>query len=151
MRFCYAVLALIAAIIAGALYRGDAFWCQARGIPLGTFWRQPGFSIDRMPDMAGLVALVTGANAGLGLEVSRQLLRANATVVLACRDTTKCEIAAQALMTETSKPVRVVHVDLSDLNQVSPPPLPRPPPILASTLRVALRRWCALRRRSSAS
>ena len=138
MRFCYAVLALIAAIIAGALYRGDAFWCQARGIPLGTFWREPGFSIDRMPDMAGLVALVTGANAGLGLEVSRQLLRANATVVLACRDTTKCEIAAQALMTETSKPVRVVHVDLSDLNQVSPAPLPRPPPILASTLRVAL-------------
>ena len=73
--------------------------------------------------MNGLTALVTGANSGLGLEVSRQLLLANATVVLACRDVAKCEAAAQALSAEVAaeavRPdVRVIHVDLSDLRQV---------------------------------
>lgn len=125
MKACSAVVALVAAALAAIGYRGQLLWCGARGIPLGTFWRRPGFSADQMPPMDGLVALVTGANSGLGLEVSRQLLRANATVVLACRDVAKCEAAAQTLRAEAAalavmaRPdVRVVHVDLSDLRQV---------------------------------
>ena len=126
MKACNAAVALVAAALAAAGYRGNLLWCGARGIPLGTFWRRPGFAADQMPPMDGLVALVTGANSGLGLEVSRQLLRANATVVLACRDVDKCEAAAQTLRAEVAtvsavaaKPdVRVVHVDLSDLRQV---------------------------------
>ena len=125
MKACNAAVALVAAALAAAGYRGNLLWCGARGIPLGTFWRCPGFAADQMPSMDGMVALVTGANAGLGLEVSRQLLRANATVVLACRDVAKCEAAAQTLRAEaaasavTARPdVRVVHVDLSDLRQV---------------------------------
>ena len=126
MKACNAAVALVAAALAAAGYRGNLLWCGARGIPLGTFWRRPGFAADQMPPMDGLVALVTGANSGLGLEVSRQLLRANATVVLACRDVDKCEAAAQTLRAEVAtvsavaaRPdVRVVHVDLSDLRQV---------------------------------
>ena len=125
MKACSAVVSLVAAALAAIGYRGQLLWCGARGIPLGTFWRRPGFSADQMPPMDGLVALVTGANSGLGLEVSRQLMRANATVVLACRDVAKCEAAAQTLRAEAAalavmaRPdVRVVHVDLSDLRQV---------------------------------
>ena len=123
MKACSALVALVALALAAAGYRGDVLWCGARGIPLGTIWRRPGFAADQMPPMNGLTALVTGANSGLGLEVSRQLLRANATVVLACRDIAKCEAAAQTLRAEVAaaavRPdVRVVHVDLSDLRQV---------------------------------
>ena len=122
MKACSALVALLALALAAAGYRGDMLWCGARGIPLGTIWRRPGFTADQMPPMNGLTALVTGANSGLGLEVSRQLLRANASVVLACRNIAKCEAAAQTLSAEVAaaavRPdVRVVHVDLSDLRQ----------------------------------
>jgi NAD(P)-dependent dehydrogenase (short-subunit alcohol dehydrogenase family) len=43
------------------------------------------------------VALITGANKGLGLEMARQLGKAGVTVVLAARDPQKGEAAAEAL------------------------------------------------------
>ena len=46
------------------------------------------------------VALITGANKGLGLEMARQLGRAGVTVVLAARDPEKGEAAAEALRRE---------------------------------------------------
>jgi NAD(P)-dependent dehydrogenase (short-subunit alcohol dehydrogenase family) len=53
-----------------------------------------------VPDLKGQTALVTGANSGLGLEVALQLARANASVVLACRDAIKCEEAARTVRAE---------------------------------------------------
>src|SRR5271170_8102570 len=46
------------------------------------------------------IALITGANKGLGLEMARQLGRAGATVVLAARDPQKGEAAAAKLRSE---------------------------------------------------
>ena len=46
------------------------------------------------------IALVTGANKGLGLEMARQLGRAGVTVVLAARDPRKGEAAAEKLRSE---------------------------------------------------
>jgi NAD(P)-dependent dehydrogenase (short-subunit alcohol dehydrogenase family) len=46
------------------------------------------------------VALITGANKGLGLEMARQLGRAGVTVVLASRDAEKGEAAAAKLKAE---------------------------------------------------
>jgi len=43
------------------------------------------------------IALITGANKGLGLEMARQLGKAGVTVVLAARDPQKGETAAEAL------------------------------------------------------
>ena len=51
-----------------------------------------------MPDQAGRVALVTGANSGLGLESARALLARGATVVLACRTLAKAQAAREALL-----------------------------------------------------
>jgi NAD(P)-dependent dehydrogenase (short-subunit alcohol dehydrogenase family) len=50
-----------------------------------------------IPDQTGRVAVVTGANGGLGLEVARELARRGGQVVMAARDQAKAE-AAHALI-----------------------------------------------------
>jgi NAD(P)-dependent dehydrogenase (short-subunit alcohol dehydrogenase family) len=51
-------------------------------------------------DEQGTIALVTGANRGLGLEVCRQLASSGWTVVLTGRDLAKSEAAAESLVRE---------------------------------------------------
>mmetsp|Transcript_65785 Transcript_65785/g.175215 ORF Transcript_65785/g.175215 Transcript_65785/m.175215 type:complete len:374 (-) Transcript_65785:30-1151(-) len=109
------------ALAAVAAYRSDAFWCGARGLPLGTWLRPAGFSYEEMPSLAGRTVLVTGANTGLGLEVATQCARAGATVILACRDAAKADAAVRTILEATGAPapaVRAVRLDLADLQQV---------------------------------
>lgn len=56
------------------------------------------------------IALVTGANKGIGLEICRQLGRLGFTVLLGSRDTARGESAAQLLRSEIPN-VHAVHVD----------------------------------------
>jgi NAD(P)-dependent dehydrogenase (short-subunit alcohol dehydrogenase family) len=58
------------------------------------------------------VVLVTGANKGIGFEVSRQLGRAGFTVLLGARDTARGEEAAKKLRGE-GLDVRFVKADLN--------------------------------------
>jgi NAD(P)-dependent dehydrogenase (short-subunit alcohol dehydrogenase family) len=58
-------------------------------------------------DLTGRVALVTGGAAGLGLETTRALAAAGATVVVAVRDLAKARRALQGLPS-----VEVAHLDL---------------------------------------
>ena len=44
------------------------------------------------------IALVTGANRGLGFETCRQLAQLGLTVILSARDLTKGEVAAKQLI-----------------------------------------------------
>jgi len=79
-----------------------------------------------MPDQTGSIALVTGANSGLGLESARALLAQGATVVLACRTLAKAEQARGLLIAQTSAGsapnpearCTVLELDLADLDSV---------------------------------
>ena len=55
------------------------------------------WSAADIPAQHGRVAVVTGANSGLGLSTARGLARAGARVVMAVRDTGKGEEAARAV------------------------------------------------------
>jgi NAD(P)-dependent dehydrogenase (short-subunit alcohol dehydrogenase family) len=67
-----------------------------------------------IPGQEGRVAVVTGANSGLGFETARALARRGASVVLAVRDVKKGRQAAARISGETS----VQELDLMSLESV---------------------------------
>ncbi len=67
-----------------------------------------------IPDQSGRVAVVTGANSGIGLAAARELARAGAKVVLAVRDPAKGERAAAQIAGDTE----VSQLDLASLASV---------------------------------
>ena len=70
--------------------------------------------------LEGTVALVTGANCGIGKETAAALAAGGATAVLACRDVTKADKAAAEIREATgSEEVATVRVDLGDLRSVA--------------------------------
>jgi NAD(P)-dependent dehydrogenase (short-subunit alcohol dehydrogenase family) len=77
------------------------------------------WTAEQIPDQAGRVAVVTGANSGLGLVTATDLARAGAEVVLACRDTAKGEAALRSIHDEVpGASVGVEALDLSSLASV---------------------------------
>ncbi len=73
----------------------------------------------QIPDQSGRVAVVTGANSGLGLATALELARAGAEVVLACRDTAKGEAALRSIHDEApGASAWVEALDLSSLASV---------------------------------
>jgi len=71
-------------------------------------------------DLSGRTAVVTGANAGLGLEIALQLAGHGARVVMACRNQTKAEAAATEIRARVGSDavLDVRRLDLSDLASV---------------------------------
>ncbi|MGW4562777.1 oxidoreductase [Streptomyces sp. NPDC004561] len=79
----------------------------------------PGWTAYDIPDLAGRVAVVTGANSGLGFVVARELTRKGAQVVLACRSETRGRAAADRIEDEVpaARP-ELRRLDLGDLGSV---------------------------------
>jgi len=77
------------------------------------------WSVADIPDLHGRVAVVTGANGGLGLETARALVRAGAHVLMAARDAAKATGAeADLRSTVPDASVEVVALDLASLASV---------------------------------
>ncbi len=72
-----------------------------------------------IPDQRGRVAIVTGANSGLGLVTARELARAGARVVLASRSSEKGRDAASKIASALpAADVQPAVLDLADLESV---------------------------------
>jgi NAD(P)-dependent dehydrogenase (short-subunit alcohol dehydrogenase family) len=72
-----------------------------------------------IPDQSGRTAVVTGSNSGLGLVTARELARAGASVIVACRNTDKGEQAASSIRSAVPPAeVTVRQLDLADLSSV---------------------------------
>ncbi|MEL7155772.1 MAG: oxidoreductase [Actinomycetota bacterium] len=71
------------------------------------------FTEDTIPDLTGRVAVVTGANGGLGLASARALAGAGAHVVMAARNQTKAAEARTEILTDhPSASLEIVELDL---------------------------------------
>ena len=77
-----------------------------------------GWSAEDIPSLEGLVALVTGANSGLGLESVRALAARGATVILACRSRSRAEASQSQLQKHGLLRLELLDLDLADLNSV---------------------------------
>jgi len=77
------------------------------------------WTLSEMPSQAGRVALVTGANRGLGLEISAALAAAGATVVMACRNAVSAQSALDEIGRRTpGAKLQPMSLDLADLASV---------------------------------
>jgi NAD(P)-dependent dehydrogenase (short-subunit alcohol dehydrogenase family) len=78
-----------------------------------------GWTAADIPDQTDRRAVVTGANSGLGLATARELTRAGACVVLACRDLDKGRRAVEEIGRAVAEPcVHLEQLDLADLSSV---------------------------------
>lgn len=72
-----------------------------------------------VPDQTGRTAIVTGANAGIGLEAACMLAERGAHVVLACRNPEKGKVALARVLESAKKgSAELMALDLSDLDSV---------------------------------
>ena len=69
-----------------------------------------------LPSFAGRTVIVTGANSGLGAVTARELAGKGANIIMAVRNTSKGEAAAQQIT--GPKVVEVRRLDLQDLSSV---------------------------------
>ena len=101
---------LLLAVIGLVLYQNHAYDGAIR-----KYWPAPRFRIEEVPSLKGKVAVITGANVGLGKETAIQLARKGAKVVLASRssmDEVVKEIQAEG------GDVLAMKLDLSDSRSI---------------------------------
>jgi NAD(P)-dependent dehydrogenase (short-subunit alcohol dehydrogenase family) len=73
-----------------------------------------------VPGLSGRLAVVTGANSGLGFALARRLAMAGADVVMAIRNRAKGEAAIDAIRADLPHAkVTIKHLDLSSLKSVA--------------------------------
>ena len=72
-----------------------------------------------IPSQKGKLAIVTGANSGIGYHTALELARAGADVILACRNAVKAEEAkARILAAVPQAVVEVAQVDMANLDSI---------------------------------
>jgi NAD(P)-dependent dehydrogenase (short-subunit alcohol dehydrogenase family) len=68
--------------------------------------------------MGSKVAIVTGANGGIGRELTKSLALAGYEVVMACRDLQKGIPVWEQLVFETKKEIQILPLDLSSIDSI---------------------------------
>lgn len=77
------------------------------------------WTINNIPDLTGKVAIVTGANSGIGFETANELAKKGAMVVMACRNLQKANDAADEIrLGAKGANLDIIQLDLADLDSV---------------------------------
>ena len=77
------------------------------------------WTAENIPDLTGKIAIVTGANSGIGYETALALARKGATVILACRNKDKGEAAVRQIDQEVpTAEAKLMLLDLANLAAV---------------------------------
>lgn len=77
------------------------------------------WNMAQMPSQPGKVAVITGANSGIGYEIALELAKKGATVILACRDMRKAEEAKSKILHTCPKAnVKPMKADMASLAEV---------------------------------
>lgn len=77
------------------------------------------WTTNNIPYLTGKVAIVTGANNGIGYETAKALAVKGASVVMACRNLEKADIAASEIRMGTKDArLDIIPLDLADLSSV---------------------------------
>ena len=78
-----------------------------------------GSDLDGSRTLTGRSAVVTGANSGIGLAVTEQLVKQGAAVIMACRNIERAETARDEIATEeTIDRIVIRRCDLADLDVI---------------------------------
>lgn len=72
----------------------------------------------QLPNLTGKTFLITGGNSGIGLEAAKMLAKANANIVIACRNPAKAQQAVTEIATLGSGDTDSVQLDLSSMESV---------------------------------
>ncbi|HLT40647.1 MAG TPA: SDR family NAD(P)-dependent oxidoreductase, partial [Enhygromyxa sp.] len=80
----------------------------------------PNWTVADIPDLHDKLAIVTGANSGLGLETTRALAGKGATVIMACRSEGKARSAVDQLVADgiPRERLELRTLDLSSLASI---------------------------------
>ena len=77
------------------------------------------WSIDQVPSQLGKVAIVTGANSGIGYQVTLGLIKKDFEVIMACRNIQKAEEAkVKILKIHPHAKINPMKIDMSSLDEV---------------------------------
>jgi len=77
------------------------------------------FNIDLLDSQKGKIAIVTGANSGLGKEITIGLVKLNVKVIMACRNIKKAETTKlDILKTVPTADIEIMELDLNSLTSV---------------------------------
>ena len=95
---------------------------------MGAIWTQfvpprPNLTEKNLPSLAGKIFIVTGGNAGIGLDVVKILYSKGGTVYVAGRSPNRVAAAIEevkSIPTDTPGQLKSLHLDLNDLTTVAP-------------------------------
>ena len=72
-----------------------------------------------IPNQSGRIAIVTGANSGIGFHAAKELAAAQCSVIMACRNMAKAEKARETILAEhPDGDVHIMELNLADLDSV---------------------------------
>ncbi|KAJ3114595.1 hypothetical protein HDU96_001897 [Phlyctochytrium bullatum] len=84
-------------------------------------FRKDNFKADKIPDLTGRVAIVTGASSGLGLAASVEMAKHGAHVIMACRSIKKAEEVVDKIRADNpgkKLQLSIMELDLASLKSV---------------------------------